>query len=78
MYKRQGKDYSKNTEENGEFTLSENEEIDKIVCFGYEDFLVKTYQNVYSLKPKYKEIDNVEISKPVSYTHLDVYKRQHQ
>ncbi len=36
------------------FTLSENEEIDKIECFGYEDFLVKTYQNVYSLKPKYK------------------------
>jgi hypothetical protein len=33
-----GKDYSKNTEENGEFTLSESEEIDKIVCFGYEDF----------------------------------------
>ena len=61
-----GKDYSKNTEENGEFTLSESEEIDKIVCFGYEDFLVKTYQNVYSLKPKYKEIDNVEISKPIN------------
>ena len=61
-----GKDYSKNTEENGEFTLSESEEIDKIVCFGYEDFLVKTNQNVYSLKPKYKEIDNVEISKPTN------------
>lgn len=61
-----GKDYSKNTEENGGFTLSESEEIDKIVCFGYEDFLVKTNQNVYSLKPKYKEIDNVEISKPIN------------
>ena len=36
------------------------------MCFGYEDFLVKTYQNVYSLKPKYKEIDNVEISKPIN------------
>lgn len=59
-----GKDYSKNSEENGEFTLSENEKIDKIECFGYEDFLVKTYQNVYSLKPKYKDIEGVEIIKP--------------
>lgn len=59
-----GKDYYKNSEENGEFTLSENEEIDKIECFGYEDFLVKTYQNVYSLKPKYKDIEGVEIIKP--------------
>lgn len=58
-----GKDYYKNSEENGEFTLSENEEIDKIECFGYEDFLVKTYQNVYSLKPKYKDIEGVEIIK---------------
>lgn len=58
-----GKDYYKNSEENGEFTLSKNEEIDKIECFGYEDFLVKTYQNVYSLKPKYKDIEGVEIIK---------------
>lgn len=59
-----GKDYYKSTEENGEFTITENEEIDKIESFGYEDISVKTYQNVYSLKPKYKEIRSVEISKP--------------
>lgn len=69
-----GKDYYKNTEENGEFTLSESEEIDKIECFGYEDSLVKTYQNVYSLKPKYKEIDNVEISKPKNANSFTVGK----
>lgn len=59
-----GKDYYKNAEENGEFSLSENEDIEKIESFGYEDILVKFYQNVYSLKPKYKEIENVEIIKP--------------
>lgn len=59
-----GKNYYKNTEENGEFILSENEDIDKIESFGYEEILVKKYQNVYSLQPKYKEIESVLINKP--------------
>ena len=58
------KDYYKNTEENGQAQLENTEEISEIQSFGYENLKVEKYQTVYLLKPKFTEIEEVEISKP--------------
>ena len=58
------KDYCKNTEENGQAQLENTEEISEIQSFGYENLKVEKYQTVYLLKPKFTEIEEVEISKP--------------
>ncbi|MFC3159783.1 hypothetical protein ACFOEQ_15945 [Chryseobacterium arachidis] len=58
------KDYYKNTEENGEITLENNEEINHIESFGYENLDVSKQQNIYFLKPKFTDIKEIEISKP--------------
>ncbi|MCX8534519.1 hypothetical protein [Chryseobacterium luquanense] len=60
------KDYYKNTEENGEITLEQGEEISEIQSFGYENFQVKQIQQNYLLKPKFTDIDEVKIAKPKS------------
>ena len=58
------KDCYKNTEENGQAQLENTEEISEIQSFGYENLKVEKYQTVYLLKPKFTEIEEVEISKP--------------
>lgn len=58
------KDYYKNTEENGETFLNKDEEIAEIQSFGYENITITTQQNIYLLKPKFKEIEDVEIARP--------------
>lgn len=59
-----GKDYYKNTEENGVITLEQNEEIDHIESFGYENQSIAKVNNVYFLSPKFKDIEGIKISKP--------------
>lgn len=59
-----GKDYYKNTEQNGDVTLEKDEEIDHIESFGYENYYISQKDNIYFLKPKFKDIEGVEISKP--------------
>ena len=54
------KDYYKNTEESGEITLEQGEEISEIQSFGYENFQVKQVQKTYLLKPKFTDIDEVK------------------
>jgi len=58
------KDYYKNTEENGETFLEGSEEIAEIQSFGYENFKAEKYQQIYFLKPKFTEIEEVQIAKP--------------
>lgn len=58
------KDYYKNTGESGEITLAKDEEIDHIESFGYENQAFSEKDNFYFLKPKFKDIQEVEISKP--------------
>lgn len=58
------KDYYKNTEENGETFLENNEEISEIQSFGYENLKVENYKNIYLLKEKFTEIDEVKIVRP--------------
>ncbi|MFL9835625.1 thioredoxin domain-containing protein [Chryseobacterium terrae] len=58
------KDYYKNTEENGETMLEKDEEISEIQSFGFENLHVEKFQQIYLLKPKFSEIETVEISKP--------------
>ena len=60
------KDYYKNTEENGEFSLAPEEEISEIQSFGYENLQVKQTQQTYLLQPKFTDIDEVKIAKPKS------------
>lgn len=59
-----GKDYYKNTEQNGDVTLEKDEEIDHIESFGYENYYISQKDNIYFLKLKFKDIEGVEISKP--------------
>ncbi|WP_415324402.1 hypothetical protein [Chryseobacterium sp. MMS23-Vi53] len=59
-----GKNDYRNTEENGEVTLEKGEEIYEIESFGYEKLNVSKQENTYYLKPKFKEIEEVEIAKP--------------
>lgn len=58
------KDYYKNTEENGEATLEKDEEVSEIQSFGYENLKVENSKTTYFLKPTFKEIEAIEISKP--------------
>ena len=58
------KQYYKNSEENGEITLENNEEPTEIESFGYENFKVSKTANIYYLQPKYNNIDAIEITKP--------------
>jgi hypothetical protein len=60
----QGKDYYKNTEENGEAALEKGENIYEIESFGYEKLNVLKQENTYSLQPKFKKIEGIEIAKP--------------
>lgn len=57
-------EYYKNTEGNGEASLENNEEIAEIQSFGYENLKVEKFQQTYLLKPTFKEIEAIEISKP--------------
>ena len=59
-----GKDYYRNTEENGEITLEKDEEVSEIQSFGYENLLVQENKAKYFLKPKVIEIDEVTLVKP--------------
>lgn len=59
-----GKDYYRNTEENGEITLEKDEEVSEIQSFGYENLLVQENKAMYFLKPKVIEIDEVTLVKP--------------
>lgn len=56
--------YYKNTEENGEAVLEKGEEISEIQSFGYENLKVEKFQQAYLLKPKFNDIETVEITKP--------------
>ena len=58
------KAYYRNTEENGEAMLENSEEISEIQSFGYENLKVESYQNLYHLKPVYKEIAEVKVARP--------------
>lgn len=58
------KSYYKNTEENGEAVLEKDEEISEIQSFGYEKLKVEKFQQTYSLKPQFNEIEAIEITKP--------------
>lgn len=60
----QDKTYYKNTEENGETTLEKDEKITKVESFGYESANIVSQQNIYHLKPKFTNIEAIEISKP--------------
>lgn len=59
-----GKDYYRNTEENGKITLEKDEEPAEIESFGYENFRTEKFQSVYLLKPKFIDIAEVEIVRP--------------
>jgi hypothetical protein len=54
----------KNTEENGEIFLENNEEISEIQSLGNENLKTDQPREIYFLKPKYIEIDEVEIARP--------------
>ncbi|WP_294303321.1 hypothetical protein [uncultured Chryseobacterium sp.] len=58
------KNYYINAEESGTATLGQEEKISEIQSYGYENFKVEKYQNIYFLKPKYLEIDKVHIIRP--------------
>ncbi|WP_294285772.1 hypothetical protein [uncultured Chryseobacterium sp.] len=58
------KDYYINAEENGTATLGQEEKISEIQSYGYENLKVDKNQNIYFLKPKYLEIDEVHIIRP--------------
>ena len=45
--------------------------VDAIVALGYPDYLPRLHKELLQVIAKYVEIDEA-----VSYTHLDVYKRQ--
>ena len=59
-----GKDYYRNTEENGEITLEKDEEVSEIQSFGYENLLVQENKAKYFLKPKVINIKEVQLEKP--------------
>jgi len=59
-----GKDYYKNTEGNGEISLEKDEEISEIQAFGYENLKVGNFATKFLLKPKFIEINEVEIARP--------------
>lgn len=61
-----GKDYYRNTEENGETSLEQGEEILEIESFGFENLKVEKNQEIYLLKPKFVDIDEVKIAKSKS------------
>lgn len=44
--------------------MEKDEEIDHIESFGYENYYISQKDNIYFLKPKFKDIEGVEISKP--------------
>ncbi|KQR95077.1 hypothetical protein ASG01_04260 [Chryseobacterium sp. Leaf180] len=54
----------KNTEENGDAVLEDSEKISEIQSFGYENLSVENDQTIYYLKPVYKEIAEVQVSRP--------------
>lgn len=58
------KDYYINTEESGTATLGQEGKISEIQSYGYENLKVDKNQNIYFLKPKYLEIDEVRIIRP--------------
>lgn len=58
------KDYYKNTEENGEITLENNEEPLEIESFGYEKYTISKLEPIYYLQPKYNNIEAINIEKP--------------
>lgn len=58
------KDYYKNTEENGEIRLKKDEEISEIQAFGYENLKVGNFATKFLMKPKFIEINEVEIARP--------------
>ncbi len=58
------KDYYINTEESGTATLGQEEKISEIQSYGYENLKVDKNQNIYFLKPKYLEINEVRIIRP--------------
>lgn len=66
------KDYHKNTEENGEIILDQNENLLEIKAFGYEEMKVRKIQSYYYLKPIFEKIPSVNIKKPVLKNTLSV------
>ncbi len=58
------KNYYINAEESGTATLGQEEKISEIQSYGYENLNVEKYQDIYFLKPKYIEINEVHIIKP--------------
>jgi len=69
-----GKDYYRNTEENGEITLEKDEEVSEIQSFGYENLLVQENKTKYFLKPRVIEIDEVTLVKPKFAKELTIGK----
>lgn len=60
----------RSTENDGSVIINENEIISEIRAFGYENLQVEAFQNVYSLKPLYKKIKDVEIFKSKNTQHF--------
>ena len=53
----------KNAENDGSIEIFKDENIAEIKAYGYEILKVNNFQNTYSLKPIYKNIDDIEIYK---------------
>lgn len=60
----------KSAENDGTIEISKDENIVEIQAFGYETLKVHNFQNVYSLKPIYKNINNLEIYKSQNTIHI--------
>lgn len=60
----------RSAENDGTVEISKGEDISEIQAFGYENLIVNNFQNVYSLHPIYKNIDDVEIYKSKNTIHL--------
>lgn len=62
----------KNAESDGSIEISQDENISEIQVFGYENLKVSQFQNVYALKPVYKNIDEIAILKSRNTTQIEV------